>query len=177
VNATEAPAGDAGAAGGAGSEGGARFETLQSIAEATIAAAQGVDEKYKLTERALAAKDTVVQTAQNLDAKYQVSSNPYVVSATDKVTSLVTAGVEQAKALDEKYEIVAQVKAVADRIIVYAREVDAKYAISATTARLVLNTVNTAAPYVEKVIERVQGLSIGGAAPAPAVEDAKAEAK
>jgi len=106
-----------------------------------------------------------VETAQNLDAKYEISSNPYVVKSTETVTSLASAGVDKAKELDEKYQIVAQVKAFADRIIVYAKEIDAKYAISATAARLVLQTVNTAAPYVEKVVEKVQG-AIGAAIPA-----------
>jgi len=97
-----------------------------------------LNEKYSIIARATAFIDNTTKKATELDEKYNISDSSFA----QKALSTAQGAFEQIKALNEKYEVVDKVKGAVDRLVVYAIEIDAKYAVSTTAARLVVNGVN-----------------------------------
>ena len=115
-----------------------KYDDLQSIIDTGVGAAQALNEKYSIVARATAFFDTATKKATELDEKYKISNS----SIAQKALSTAEVAVDKIKALNAKYEVVAKVKGAVDRLVVYAIEIDAKYAVSTTAARLVVSGVN-----------------------------------
>lgn len=88
------------------------------------------------------AQTTVLNKVTELDSKYEITKIPLVVSGTAVAKKYAELALAKAKELDEKHKIVEKAKEIGNRIVVYALEIDAKFAISATTARLIVTTSN-----------------------------------
>lgn len=115
-----------------------KYDDLQSIIDTGVGAAQALNEKYSIIARATAFIDTATKKATEIDEKYKISDS----SIAQKALSTAEVAVEKIKALNEKYEVVDKVKGAVDRLVVYAIEIDSKYAVSTTAARLVVSGVN-----------------------------------
>ncbi len=119
-----------------------RYDDLQSILEAGTAAAENaakeINERYSVVDRATKAFEDAKAKATELDAKYKMSESALAGKALD----VVNAAVDKAKALNDKYQIQAKVKELSDRLVVYAIEIDEKYAVRSVAARLVVDGVN-----------------------------------
>lgn len=115
-----------------------KYDDLQSIIDTGVGAAQALNEKYSIVARATAFIDNTTKKATELDEKYKISDSSIAQTA----LSTAQGAFEKIKALNEKYEVVSKVKGAVDRLVVYAIEIDAKYAVSTTAARLVVNGVN-----------------------------------
>jgi len=115
-----------------------KYDDLQSIIDTGVGAAHALNEKYSIIARATAFIDTTTKKASELDEKYKISDS----SLAQRALSTAQGAFEQIKALNEKYEVVDKVKGAVDRFVVYAIEIDAKYAVSTTAARLVVSGVN-----------------------------------
>ena len=76
---------------------------------------------------------------------------------------LVEKGLEKGKELDEKYKVVEYLKGVMDRVVAYAVEIDAKYAVSTVASRLLVDAAN-------KVLTIAAPKLLTGAVAAPARE-------
>lgn len=111
------------------------FSSLQDVCGGVLQAAQTisdtyglaerahqVDEKYKLAERAAAVGGSVLAKAQNLNATYDIQRRVNTILAS----------------LDASFHVQQRAVRAEEYIVAFAREIDAKFAISATSASLVV---------------------------------------
>jgi hypothetical protein len=119
-----------------------KYDDLQSILEvgtaALTSAGQAINSKYSIVARATAAFEAATQKAAELDEKFKLSASSMALAAKDVAQSAIA----KIQNLNEKYEVSAKVKDAVDRLVVYAVEIDAKYALRTTAARLVVDGVN-----------------------------------
>lgn len=119
-----------------------KYDDINSILEAgtnaAVAAGKSINEKYDVVNRATAAFEDAKAKATEIDEKYNVSSSSIAAVALGAANSAF----EKLKDLNEKYTVVEKVKAQYERLVVYAIEIDGKYDVTATAARLVVNGVN-----------------------------------
>ena len=119
-----------------------KFESLQSLIDASartgIDVAKGLDAKYKIVEKAQSYKTYAIDKVTEFDEKYDVSSYAFVGMGKSIIDGLVT----RAQAINEQYKIVDYLKSTCDRVYAFAVEIDKKYSVSATSARLVVDSVN-----------------------------------
>lgn len=115
-----------------------KYEDLQSILQAGTAKAMELNERYSIVARATELFEQGKAKAEELDTKYNVSASSVAVAA----TGLATKALEKAQELSDKYEVVEKVKGAMDRLVVYAIEIDTKYEVRSTAARLVVSGVN-----------------------------------
>ena len=127
----------------------APFNSLKDLQDAAMTKAMALNTYFKIQERASkihetasVAQNKVLTKVSELDAKYEISKMPIVMSGTAMAKSYLDLALTKGKELDEKYKIVEQVKDFGNRVVVYAMEIDSKYCISATTARLIVSTSN-----------------------------------
>lgn len=120
----------------------APFNSFKDIQDAAINNALALNSYFKIQERAVQAQTTVLNKVTELDTKYEITKIPLVVSGTAVAKKYAELALAKAKELDEKHKIVEKAKEIGNRIVVYALEIDAKFAISATTARLIITTSN-----------------------------------
>ena len=102
-----------------------------------------IDEHYKITERAQAVSAQALAKAQEYDAKYDI---------TNKVNGIITAGVNKAKEFDTTHKVTTKAIVIGEMIIAYAREIDSKFAISATSARVVVAGANVVVAAYRKAL-------------------------
>jgi len=111
------------------------FESLKEVCGGVLQAAQTlsdtyglaerahqVDEKYKVTERAAAVGGSVLAKAQNLNEKYDLAR---------RLNSILAS-------LDASFQVQKRAVCAEQYIVAFAREIDAKFAISATSASIVV---------------------------------------
>ena len=119
-----------------------KYDDLNSILEAStnaaIEAGHSLNAKYDIVNRATAAFDSAKAKATELDEKYNVSKSNIATAAIGAATSAF----EKIKELNEKYTVVEKVKAQVDRLVLYGIEIDSKYDVTTTAARLVVDGVN-----------------------------------
>lgn len=119
-----------------------KFESLQSLIDASartgLDVAKGLDAKYNIVDRAQSYKTYAIDKVTEFDEKYDVSSYRIVGYGKSILDGLVT----RAKAIDEQYKIVDYLKSTYDRVYTFAVEIDKKYSVTATSARLVVGSVN-----------------------------------
>ena len=102
-----------------------------------------------------AVRDAALQQAKLLDETYKISDKVKALGESYKVTERTQALTALAQEYDAKYDISSKVNAylatyqlstkavvLGERIIAYAKEIDAKLALSATSARVVLAGAN-----------------------------------
>jgi len=118
------------------------FNTIKDLQDAAVTKALALNEYFKIQERAAVAQSTVLSKVSEIDAKYEISKMPLVVSGTTLAKTYLDLALAKAKELDSNYKIVAKAKELSDRVVVFAMEIDAKYCISATAARLILSSSN-----------------------------------
>ena len=131
----------------AAADDGTVFNSVEAVREAAIEQAKLIDETYKIsdkvkqldetykvTERAQAIHASALAKAQEYDSKYDIST---------KVNSYLTTGKNKAHELDQAYQLSTKAVVLGERIIAYAKEIDAKFALSATSARIVVGGANT----------------------------------
>jgi hypothetical protein len=119
-----------------------KYDDLQSILEvgtaALTSAGMAINSKYSIVARATAAYEAATQKAAELDEKFKLSASSMVLTA----QSVAQSAIAKIQNLNEKYEVSAKVKDAMDRLVVYAVEIDAKYAVRTTAARLLVDGVN-----------------------------------
>ena len=118
------------------------FNSLKDLQDAAVTKALALNSYFKIQERAATAQSKVLSTVTEIDAKYEISKMPLVVSGATIAKSYLDLALAKAKEIDASYKIQERVQEIGNRVIVYALEIDAKFAISATTARLILSTSN-----------------------------------
>lgn len=118
------------------------FNSFKDLQDAAISNALALNSYFKVQERALVAKDTLLNKVSEIDAKYEITKMPLVVTSTALATKYAELAMTKVMQIDEKLKIVEKAKEIGSRIVVYAMEIDAKFCISATTARLLVNTSN-----------------------------------
>ncbi len=106
--------------------------------DAGTAAATALNEKYNIISRATAAYEGAKGRATELDEKYKISES----SITSYAMGAAQSAFEKLKSLNEKYEIVDKIKGTVNRLVVYAVEIDSKYAVRTAAARLFVSGVN-----------------------------------
>jgi hypothetical protein len=125
-----------------------KFDSLSSLIAASqktsVDIAKAMDDKYKIVEKAIIYKDIVINKASELDEKYDMSNYTVVNYA----KSLFDTAITKAKDLDNTYKIMDHIKGTYDKLLVFAVELDKKYSITATSSRLVVETVNTILPFM-----------------------------
>lgn len=120
----------------------APFGSLKDLQDAAVTKALALNSYFKIQERACVAQSTVLTKVSELDAKYEISKMPMVVSGAAFAKTYLELAMTKAKELDEKHKIVEKAKEFGNRVVVYAMEIDAKYGVSAKTARLIVSTSN-----------------------------------
>ena len=131
-----------------------QFETIQSIQDAALTKAMALNEYFKIQERAVAAKETVFTKAQELDAKYEITKMPLVISSTAVASNYLKIAIEKCKELDGKLKIIEKAKEIGERIVVYAKEIDKKFGVTAHTCRLIIKGANIVVPAAKFVQQK-----------------------
>jgi len=147
-----------------------KYDDLQSILQAGTAKALELNERYSIMARATELFEQGKAKAEELDAKYSVSVSSVAVAA----TGLACKALEKAQELSAKYEVVEKVKGAVDRLVVYAIEIDTKYDVRTTAARLVVSGVNAVVSSSLVTPKTLTGTVEPAAAAAPAVAEAEA---
>jgi hypothetical protein len=123
-------------------EDGTVFSSVEAVRDAAVQQAKILDETYKITDKVKALGETykVTERAQALTALAQEYDAKYAISS--KVNAYLTTGINKSKELDQTYQISTKAVVLGERIIAYAKEIDAKLALSATSARVVVAGAN-----------------------------------
>jgi len=148
-----------------------KYESIDAVIASTVfsatAVAENLNAKYNIVDRVKAGITLVTEKAKAIDEQYKVSSSSLAAKALDTANNLK----EQALRLNEKYQIVDKVKGQVDRLVVWGKEIDVKYALTATAARLIVSGVNSALDYKQgtKTVTAAASAVNNASAPAAAV--------
>lgn len=99
-------------------------EKFGEIATPAIEKMRVMDEKYQLSQKASAAQAKIVE----IDDKYEISN---------RATALMNASLQRLRDIDEANRISERARLTGGTLVAYAREIDARFAVSATAARIV----------------------------------------
>jgi len=137
------------------------FDSLVGLTNRAVNRARDLDDKYKLSQKLQQIAQPAVDKLRLVDEKYQIVQTTstkiheldeaYAISA--RTTALVNAGVQRIREVDESHRLTQRATETGDRLYAFAREIDARFAVSATAARVVELTRNLLVAGFNKAVE------------------------
>lgn len=128
------------------------FDQLQTLSVQALEHARNLNETFKISEKLAVIATPAVDKLRSIDEQYGVSKTTIAVGAqaqtklleldekykiVEKTQSIIASGVDKVREIEESQGILARAQDAGAFILAYAREIDVKYAVSVTAARLV----------------------------------------
>lgn len=128
------------------------MDSLLTLGGRAIAHAKNLDEQFKITEKFGEIATPAMEKLRVVDEKYQISQKASAVGVaaqaklmeidgkydiSTRTSAVVSASLQRMRDIDEANRLSEIARSAGGTLVAYAREIDARFAVSATAARIV----------------------------------------